>query len=369
MLSDPREWIAASLVPGVGPATLAQLHARQLRPMQLLELDLPSCFPLRHAAGQALRSVSIPSLLDQADQVLRRALQKGIGVLALDDAAYPPLLKQIADPPPLLWWQGNLDLLHLPQLAVVGSRKPSHAGVKLAREYAAHLAQAGFVITSGLAQGIDAAAHQGTVERQKAGVAVLGAAIDCLYPRSNIPLAAQLLAQGGCLVSEQMPGTPPHASLFPRRNRIISGLSVGVLVVEAALRSGSLITARQALEQGREVFALPGALSNPLSRGCHALIREGATLVYEAQHIVEPLAALCGYLASTQDDSHVALAPTAMPVQPEQQQIMQLLQPGSMTLDALMRALKMECSELQQHLSELELLGQVERVGEHVSAC
>ncbi len=209
-----------------------------------------------------------------------------------DSAAYPALLASIPDPPLALFVEGDADVLALPQLAVVGSRNPTAHGRDTAVQFAAHLARSGLAITSGLALGIDAASHRGALQAGGRTVAVLGCGLDTIYPRENEPLAAAITAGGGALVADLPTGTAPLKQHFPRRNRIISGLSVGTLVVEAALRSGSLITARLAGEQGREVFAIPGSIHNPLARGCHRLIRQGAKLVEDADDIFVELGAL-----------------------------------------------------------------------------
>ncbi len=217
----------------------------------------------------------------------------GREIVTIQDARYPRLLKEIPDPPSILFVQGDVNLLSAWQLAVVGSRNPSPPGRDNAFEFARFLAQGGMTITSGLAMGIDAAAHQGAMAVQGKTIAVIGTGLDRVYPAKHRDLAHDI-AQQGAIVSEFALGTSPRAENFPRRNRLISGLSLGTLVVEAATRSGSLITARMALEQGREVFAIPGSIHNPLARGCHQLIREGAKLVETAEDIVEELGALAG---------------------------------------------------------------------------
>lgn len=206
-----------------------------------------------------------------------------------DDVQFPGLLGEVSSAPPLLFCRGSVAALARPQLAIVGSRHASPAGLAVARAFAADLAAAGFVITSGLALGIDAMAHEGALAAGGETVAVLGCGADVVYPRRHMALADRVRAQG-CIVTEMPPGTEPLAAHFPQRNRIISGLSLGVLVVEAAVDSGSLITARFAAEQGREVFAIPGSIRSPTSRGCHQLIREGATLVETSAQIMEALA-------------------------------------------------------------------------------
>jgi DNA processing protein len=211
-----------------------------------------------------------------------------VSLIDAADALYPPLLAQVAGAPALLYVQGNTGCLASPQLAMVGSRNPTLPGERTARALARALCRAGLTITSGLAVGIDAASHQGALESGGATVAVLGTGLDAIYPRQHRTLAARIGA-AGALVSEYPPGSPPIRGNFPRRNRIISGLCLGTLVVEAARHSGSLITARLAGEQGREVFAIPGSIRNPLARGCHALIRSGAKLVESADDILNEL--------------------------------------------------------------------------------
>lgn len=209
------------------------------------------------------------------------------------DTRYPALLRQLADPPLALYVRGDPAALALPQLAIVGSRSASPGGIETARAFAAHLAGCGLAITSGLALGIDAAAHAGAIAAGGRTLAVMGTGPEQVYPRQHEGLATAIAAQGA-LVTEFAPGASPLRENFPRRNRIISGLAVGTLVVEARSRSGALITARRAAEQGREVFAIPGSIHNPLARGCHRLIRDGAKLVESAADILEELAPLLG---------------------------------------------------------------------------
>lgn len=212
----------------------------------------------------------------------------GCHVMALGDLRYPALLREIHDPPLILYLRGQQVLLDRALVAMVGSRRASRRGEQDARAFSAALAGSGFTIVSGLAQGIDAEAHRGALSAPASTIAVLGCGVDVCYPRGNSELYQQIATQG-LLLSEYPPGEAPLRHRFPRRNRIISGLSLGVLVVEATTRSGSLITARQALEQNREVFALPGSLHSPASRGCNALIREGAKLVETLDDILAEL--------------------------------------------------------------------------------
>ncbi len=219
-----------------------------------------------------------------------------VQVLTPGDSGYPALLREIARPPPQLYIRGAVAVLSLPQLAIVGSRNATPAGAETARDFSSHLAARGFCITSGLAEGIDAAAHRGALAVGGRTVAVCGTGPDIVYPRHHESLAAEIIATGGAIVSEFAPGTAVHRGNFPRRNRLISGLAVGTLVVEAGVRSGALITARHALEQGRDVFAIPGSIHNPVARGCHRLIRNGAKLVETAADIVEELGGLLAML-------------------------------------------------------------------------
>jgi DNA processing protein len=217
-------------------------------------------------------------------------------LLTPSDAGYPALLREIARPPPQLFIRGNVDALSLPQLAIVGSRNATPVGAETAHSFASYLATRGFCITSGLAEGIDAAAHRGALAARGRTLAVCGTGPDTVYPRQHERLADEIVAAGGAIVSEFAPGTPVFRANFPRRNRLISGLSVGTLVIEASVRSGALITARHAMEQGREVFAIPGSIHNPVARGCHHLIRSGAKLVETAADIVEELSGLLAVL-------------------------------------------------------------------------
>ncbi|MET4000618.1 DNA-processing protein DprA [Marinobacterium sp. MBR-109] len=359
-MSDPREWIAASKLPGIGPATLARLRQEGLCITRLLraEITLPPTIRLRRDTLEAIHQFQYQGpLFTEADQLWQQAGTLGIQVLGLDHADYPELLAAIPDPPLALWLKGEVTALNVPQLGVVGSRHASRSGVQLAYDFASALAQSGVIACSGLALGIDAAAHQACVDADCATVAVLGTGVDRIYPRRHQRLSEQILASGGALVSEYPPGTAPLQGHFPRRNRIISGLSVGTLVVEAALRSGSLITARQALEQGREVFAIPGSIHNPLSRGCHALIREGATLVETIAQVVEQLGSILGLMVPEQKPAREATPLPDASLSPELQQLLQHIPWEPLWLDHLVSESGLPLSRLQALLMQLELEG------------
>ncbi len=279
-------WLALLRTPSIGPAKFARIL--KISPNlcdffnngRYKRLDLPlSELSLNYLANPDWHII---------EQELRWAETANQHIITWGDQRYPALLKEIPSPPPILYVHGQIECLHDRQLAIVGSRNPTHSGKENAYHFAQALAQAGFCISSGLALGIDAASHQGALSRQGKTIAVLGTGINSIYPRRHQPLAQQIIANGA-LISELPFNTQPKPENFPRRNRIISGLSIGTLIVEAAIRSGSLITARYALEQGREVFAIPNSIHNPLAKGCHALIRQGAKCVETVEHILEEL--------------------------------------------------------------------------------
>lgn len=241
---------------------------------------------LKAASADARRSAEIRDGASTALAWLERPAQH---LLMWDQPEYPALLAELDDAPPLIFIAGNPNILEKPQLALVGSRRASRPGMDTAAAFSRSLAGAGFVITSGLALGIDGAAHQGALDVGGQTIGVLGTGLENFYPQRHRRLAAQMIEQGSAVVSEFPLDAAPQAGNFPRRNRIISGLSLGVLVVEAGLASGSLITARLAAEQGREVYAIPGSIHHPGAKGCHQLIRDGATLVETIEHILEGL--------------------------------------------------------------------------------
>ena len=284
------------------------------------------------------------------------------------DPGYPPALQQLPDPPPRLWLAGQLPASpgHWPQaLAIVGSRNPTPQGLDNAREFARSLAQAGWTIVSGLASGIDGAAHEGALEGATPGhlatIAVVGTGLDQVYPRRHQALAERIL-QRGLIISEYPLGTPPLPHHFPRRNRIISALSHGTLVVEAALKSGSLITALCAVEQGREVFAIPGSIHSPLSRGCHALIKQGAKLVETAQDVLDELApALRPPVTASLPGFGAQEPPGAASATPDDP-LLQALGFDPVTLDTLQARTGLPTPQLQAQLLTLELQGDVARL-------
>jgi DNA processing protein len=285
-MTDPADWLALLRVPGMGPATYQRVLERFQDPSAVLDCS----------AAELIAAGLPPELVDLIRSPDRRGVEADLSwaedpdrhILTLGHPRYPPRLMEIPTPPPVLFVLGDPDCLDTPQLAVVGSRNPTWGGLDNARTFAHELALAGLVVTSGLALGIDAAGHEAALQAGSATIAVAANGLDRVYPARHRKLAREIARQGA-LVSEFPIGTPPRAEHFPRRNRIISGLSLGVLVIEAGLRSGSLITARLGAEQGREVFAVPGSIHNPLAHGCHRLIRQGAKLVEGHGDVLEEL--------------------------------------------------------------------------------
>lgn len=282
----------------------------------------------------------------------------GHHIVAYGHGDFPEILTQLSGAPLLLFVNGDVDVLHLPSLAIVGSRNPTRGGIRNAVDFSRHLAKSGYSIVSGLAEGIDTAAHRGALEAGGKTVAFLGHGIDRVYPAQNHDLAHQIAATGA-LVTEYPLGAPPDRRHFPERNRLISGLTLGTLVIEAARRSGSLITARFAAEQGREVFALPGSIHNPLARGCHELIRQGAKLVETANDISAELAPLAGHLQQNTMESKENAAPSPDDDK-DYLELRKLLGHDPIAIDDLKIQSGLTIEQLSSMLLILELHGEVE---------
>ncbi|CAB3659220.1 DNA-processing protein DprA [Paraburkholderia rhynchosiae] len=282
-------WLRLSLAPGLKPAALRHLLTGFGLPEAILQQEHETLAAVvGDAAARAVLAPTGPEFDAQLDAVIAWRALPGNQVVTLDDPAYPPALLTMPDPPPLLYIKGRLGLLHTPAVALVGSRSATPQGIDDAERFARALSAAGVTVVSGLALGIDGAAHRGAVEGIGSTVAVIGTGADLVYPAAHHALARQIAVQGAIL-SEWPLGTPARAANFPQRNRLIAGLVSGVLVVEAAMRSGSLITARLANEMGRDIFALPGSIHAPLSRGCHRMIKQGAKLVETPDEVLEEL--------------------------------------------------------------------------------
>jgi DNA processing protein len=357
--ADLSAWLRLLLTPGLGRESARRLLAAFGSAAAIFEA--PEAAWSRVVGAAACKALARPAP-DLAAQIAasRRWVTESAdrALVTLGDPAYPPLLLEASDPPLMLFVRGRVGLLRQSSLAIVGSRSPTVQGSDNARAFATELSGAGLTVVSGLAHGIDAAAHEGALCGPGSTVAVVGTGLDQVYPRSHADLA-QRIAAAGALVSEYPPGTPPLAAHFPQRNRIIAGLSRGTLVVEAALRSGSLITARLAAEAGREVFAIPGSIHSPQSRGCHALIRQGAKLVETAQDIVEELG-----LPVMEGSTAAAQAGSAgdPPGSPASDPILEALGHDPVSLDALMARCGWPAAELSARLLEMELEGRVARL-------
>lgn len=349
-------WLAMLHAPGLGPRTIHELLAQYSSPRELFRV------PRQALAGGSLGAATV-DFLQQPDwaaveQDLAWVERTATTVVTCHDERYPPLLRELADAPPLLFVQGDVRLLSEPQLALVGTRNPSAQGAETAKEFARSLAAAGVTITSGLATGVDAAGHRGALAAAGATVAVLGSGLDRVYPAAHRALAEEI-ATHGALVSEFVPGTPPRSHNFPRRNRLISGLSLGTLVVEAAVHSGSLITARCALEQGREVFAIPGSIHNPVARGCHALIRQGAKLVETVNDILEELGALTQYVMDDRQAAGDQAQARGLSLTRDQQALLDTLGYDPTPMDVLIERSGLTPGEVSSMLLVLELQGYV----------
>jgi DNA processing protein len=346
-------WLRLVETPGIGRESARKLLAAFASPQAVIAAPEAARRAVVGAAGAALSKppaefdALLRRTLDWLDENLAEAPRS---IVTLGDPGYPPQLLQMADPPLLLYLLGRAELLASPSVAIVGSRNPTAQGKDNARAFAADLSRAGVTIVSGLALGIDGAAHEGALQGAGNTIAVVGTGQDQVYPRRHQALAKRILAERGLIVSEYPLGMPPLPPNFPLRNRIIAGLSQGTLVVEAAVQSGSLITARLASEAGREVFAIPGSIHNPLSRGCHALLRQGAKLVESAADVLEELR-----LASA-----AAAAPTDPPS--SRDPLLEALGHDPVTLDALVARTGWPAHELSSRLLELELDGQVARL-------
>jgi len=377
MLSPLAATLLVLRLPDVGVAGYWQLLELFESPLQFLAQPVQSLRSLLNpAAAEMLRQFHADP--EQSDIGLKLAedltyieSQPGLHCLIYDNPLYPRLLREIPRPPPLLFVRGDPTCLSLPQLAIVGSRSPSGGGIENAERFAHYMAERGFAITSGLALGIDAAAHRGALRAGGKTIAVMGTGINLIYPSRHRQLAQDIIDSGGALVSEFPLGTASHACNFPQRNRIISGLSGGTLVVEAAVQSGSLITASYALQHDREVFAIPGSIHNPLARGCHQLIRQGATLVETAQDIVDQLAGLLSYkrqeVKSAKASQSELFAEPVLEDEPllsmDEQGLLQALGYDPLSVDLLAERTGLDVGNLSAQLIGLEIKGLIQQIG------
>lgn len=356
--SELTAWLALLRVPRLGPGRIRSLLDRYATPSGIFAASVDD-LRNEHLPGELIDGLRRPDW--RAAEADRNWLaDNGCHFISCRDPHYPELLREIPDPPPGLFVRGDIQLLSSLQIAIVGSRNPSPAGRRTARELAVQLAGAGITVVSGMALGIDSRAHEGALEAGMATVAVLGNGLKTVYPARNRDLAGRIV-EYGALVSEFPPEVKPLAANFPRRNRIISGLSVGVVVVEAATRSGSLITARCAMEQGREVFAVPGSIYNPLARGCHALIKQGVKLTETVEDILEEIGALS---VSVYNNRHPAdfQAYNGAGLDEASKLLLDNIGDAPVTIDQLSDLTLMSVDEISAKLLELELQGLIESI-------
>jgi len=348
-------WLRLLETPGLGRDSARKLLAAFGSPQAVIAA---SAAARREVVGPAASTAldadpdALAALIDTTLAWLNADAPEPRAAITLDDPRYPQALLESPDPPLLFYAQGRIELLQADAIAIVGSRNPTPQGLDNARAFASHLSHAGLTVVSGLALGVDAAAHAGGLEGAASTIAVVGTGLDIVYPRRNLGLAHRIAARG-LIVSEYSLGTPSMAPNFPRRNRIIAGLASGTLVVEAALQSGSLITARLANEAGRDVFAIPGSIHSPQSRGCHALIKQGAKLVETAQDILEEL---------RMPGAAVGVAPGAQAVPAGDEPLLAALGFDPVTLDALAARTGLGAAELSTRLLGLELDGLIARL-------
>jgi len=349
-------WLKLTLVPGLGPAHFNKLLETFHSPEAILDASQTQL------QSSGLSTKLCQSLKETDEKQLQHVLSwlessANHHLVCINDQQYPALLKSIHDAPLVLFVHGEVALLSQHQIAMVGSRNPTRGGQETAYAFAKHLASTGLIITSGLALGVDGASHQGALDTGSPTIAVTGNGLDRVYPARHRDLAHQI-AEQGALVSEFPPGTKPLPHNFPRRNRIIAGLSLGTLVVEAAQKSGSLITAYKALEQSREVFAIPGSIHNPLARGCHQLIRQGAKLVETAQDVLEELSSIAQ--ASFEMSESPAKPVGVPPVQDESHQvILDAMAYDPVNIDTLANRTGMTAHDISSILLILELEGTI----------
>lgn len=356
-------WLRLVQTPGVGLAAARRLLAAFGSPQDIFAVANPAAWAAVAGAEVASALAQPPCGLDRLVDATLAWLDGGADrhVLTLGDPRYPASLLQIADPPLLLHAQGHIGLLTRPAIAIVGTRHPTAQGLDHARAFSRALSQAGYVVVSGLALGIDGAAHAGALEGPGRTIAVTGTGLDQVYPRRHQALAQRIAAEG-LVLSEYVLGTAPLPAHFPRRNRLIAGLSLGTLVVEAALQSGSLITARLAAEQGREVFAIPGSIHAPQARGCHALIRQGAKLVEQASDILEELPPLTMDPAGAPAPAETCAAGEPAPADVDEDPVLAAMGYDPVSLDALVARTGWPAAELSARLLDLELEGRVARL-------
>jgi len=356
--NDPTSsWLALKMIPNLGNIMYRRLLDRFGDPVDVFNAGLHELLKVEGIRAETAKRIVSNEWEGDPHEELESIKKIGARIIKIVDSSYPMDLKQIHDPPPLLYIKGNDLPLQKTMLAVVGSRNPSPYGLKVTEEICKGLAMRNIVVVSGMAMGIDAAAHWGCLRAKGSTVAVLGSGIDVIYPGSNVKLYHSI-ADHGSVITEFPLGTPPEGRNFPIRNRIISGLSKGVVVVEASRRSGSLITASLALEQGREVFAVPGSIESFKSTGTHFLIKQGAKLVENADDILQEL----GIISPSPGDGPPAQEPAVPPLDEDERQVFEMLSNYPIHIDSIVRSSTFDSAKVASILTRLELKGVINQL-------
>lgn len=362
-MTEREALIAFNRVQGLGPVTARQIIEALGSLVAVFETSAERLMEIPGIGSERALLLTRELKEVSAEEELERAAKTGVKIITWDDEGYPALLKEIADPPLVLYVAGEVAVLDTPAIALVGTRHPSMYGRETARRFAYQLAGAGYTITSGLAEGVDTEAHAGALKAKGRTIAVLGGALDCLYPKSNTTLAREIATQGGAVVSEYPFGRQPDRQTFPMRNRIVSGLSKGVLVVEAPMNSGTLITARQGMEQNRSVMAIPGRIDSAASQGCHALLKQGARLVTSPEEVIEEVqdlfvgksARISAGLAKPLKKAVLKEERPAPVLMAEERSVMANIEEGGTLIDVIIRKTELPAGRVNALLVSLQI--------------
>ncbi len=362
-MTEREALIAFNRVQGLGPVTARQIIEALGSLAAVFETSAERLMEIPGIGSERALLLTRELKEVSAEEELVRASKTGVKIITWDDEGYPALLKEIADPPLVLYIAGEVAVLDTPAIALVGTRHPSMYGRETARRFAYQLAGAGYTITSGLAEGVDTEAHAGALKAKGRTIAVLGGALDCLYPKSNTTLAREIATQGGAVISEYPFGRQPDRQTFPMRNRIVSGLSKGVLVVEAPMNSGTLITARQGMEQNRSVMAIPGRIDSAASQGCHALLKQGARLVTSPEEVIEEVqdlfvgksARISASLANPLKKAALKEERPAPVLMAEERSVMANIEEGGTLIDVIIRKTELPAGRVNALLVSLQI--------------
>lgn len=353
-MSDPRYWIALSMLPDIGPVRARKLLSLFLTPEKIFEAGFEDLRSVEGIGTNKVKNIKEFSAWKNIDAQIKILEKQGIQAVGLEEPSYPGMLRELEDAPVVIYMKGDIQPEDRYAIAIVGSRKPTPYGMSATEKISEELAAMGFTIISGMARGIDAISHKGALRAGGRTIAVLGSGLDVTYPPENKGLMDKI-TRSGCVISEFPPGTPPDRENFPKRNRIISGLSLGVLVIEATSNSGSLITAGYALEQNREVFAMPGNINSPTSEGTNELIKRGAILTRRAEDIVEELAPVLKGFIRSKEKSKIEITD-------EEKTLCDLLSGEPKHIDIISRESGLPVSKVLGILLGLELKGAVRQM-------